>query len=70
MHTIPNRLSWVRKITVRLREWVKNEAGEFEPVVTRYETTNRPRIVERNPALKACPFEYINKALKKKKFLN
>ena len=27
------------KITVRLREWVKNEQGEFEPVINRYETT-------------------------------
>ena len=53
------------KITVRLREWVKNEAGEFEPVVTRYETTvGRALLSEILP--KGLPFEYINKALKKK----
>ena len=53
------------KITVRLREWVKNEAGEFEPVVNRYETTvGRALLSEILP--KGLPFEYINKALKKK----
>ena len=53
------------KITVRLREWVKNEAGEFEPVVTRYDTTvGRALLSEILP--KGLPFEYINKALKKK----
>ncbi|EFE50995.1 RNA polymerase Rpb1, domain 2 [Neisseria elongata subsp. glycolytica ATCC 29315] len=57
------------KITVRLREWVKNEADEFEPVVTRYETTvGRALLSEILP--KGLPFEYINKALKKKKFPN
>ncbi len=57
------------KITVRLREWVKNEAGEFEPVVNRYETTvGRALLSEILP--KGLPFEYVNKALKKKKFLN
>ena len=54
------------KITVRLREWVKNEAGEFEPVVNRYETTvGRALLSEILP--KGLPFEYINKALKKKR---
>ena len=53
------------KITVRLREWEKNEAGEFEPVVKRYETTvGRALLSEILP--KGLPFEYINKALKKK----
>ncbi|XXQ68035.1 DNA-directed RNA polymerase subunit beta' [Neisseriaceae bacterium B1] len=53
------------KITVRLREWVKNEAGEFEPVVNRYETTvGRALLSEILP--KGLPFEYVNKALKKK----
>ena len=53
------------KITVRLREWAKNEAGEFEPVVNRYETTvGRALLSEILP--KGLPFEYINKALKKK----
>ncbi len=53
------------KITVRLREWVKNEAGEFESVINRYETTvGRALLSEHLP--KGLPFEYINKALKKK----
>ena len=53
------------KITVRLREWVKNEAGEFEQVTNRYETTvGRALLSEILP--KGLPFEYINKALKKK----
>ena len=53
------------KITVRLREWEKNAAGEFEPVVKRYETTvGRALLSEILP--KGLPFEYINKALKKK----
>ncbi|MDO4696502.1 MAG: DNA-directed RNA polymerase subunit beta' [Neisseria sp.] len=53
------------KITVRLREWVKNETGEFEPVVNRYQTTvGRALLSEHLP--KGLPFEYINKALKKK----
>jgi DNA-directed RNA polymerase subunit beta' len=53
------------KITVRLREWVKNEQGEFEPVINRYETTvGRALLSEILP--KGLPFEYINKALKKK----
>ncbi|WP_312266742.1 DNA-directed RNA polymerase subunit beta' [Neisseria sp.] len=53
------------KITVRLREWVKNEEGEFESVVNRYETTvGRALLSEILP--KGLPFEYINKVLKKK----
>ncbi|QEY25694.1 DNA-directed RNA polymerase subunit beta' [Neisseria zalophi] len=53
------------KITVRLREWEKNEQGEFEPVVKRYETTvGRALLSEILP--KGLPFEYVNKALKKK----
>ncbi|WP_274572545.1 DNA-directed RNA polymerase subunit beta' [Neisseria leonii] len=53
------------KITVRLREWVKNGEGEFEAVVNRYETTvGRALLSEHLP--KGLPFEYINKALKKK----
>ncbi len=53
------------KITVRLREWVKNEQDEFESVVNRYETTvGRALLSEILP--KGLPFEYINKALKKK----
>lgn len=53
------------KITVRLREWVKNEQGEFEPVFNRYKTTvGRALLSEILP--KGLPFEYINKALKKK----
>ncbi|MCP2041216.1 DNA-directed RNA polymerase subunit beta' [Neisseria sp. HSC-16F19] len=53
------------KITVRLREWVKNEQDEFEAVVNRYETTvGRALLSEILP--KGLPFEYINKALKKK----
>ena len=44
---------------------MKNEAGEFEPVVNRYETTvGRALLSEILP--KGLPFEYINKALKKK----
>ena len=53
------------KITVRLREWVKNDQDEFEPVFNRYETTvGRALLSEILP--KGLPFEYINKALKKK----
>ncbi|RRD90593.1 DNA-directed RNA polymerase subunit beta' [Conchiformibius steedae] len=53
------------KITVRLREWVKNESGEFEAVLNRYETTvGRALLSEILP--KGLPFEYVNKALKKK----
>ncbi|OAM40277.1 DNA-directed RNA polymerase subunit beta' [Eikenella halliae] len=53
------------KITVRLQEWVKNDQDEFEPVTKRYETTvGRALLSEILP--KGLPFEYINKALKKK----
>lgn len=55
------------KIAVRLREWVKNEAGEFEPVVNRYETTVSSALLS-EILPKSMPFEYVNKALKKKKF--
>ncbi|OAM31279.1 DNA-directed RNA polymerase subunit beta' [Eikenella longinqua] len=53
------------KITVRLQEWEKNDQDEFEPVTKRYETTvGRALLSEILP--KGLPFEYINKALKKK----
>ena len=53
------------KITVRLKEWFKNEQDEFEAKITRYETTvGRALLSEILP--KGLPFEYINKALKKK----
>ena len=53
------------KITVRLHEWVKNEEGEFEAVVNRYETTvGRALLSEILP--KGLPFDYINRVLKKK----
>ena len=53
------------KITVRLREWVKNDAGEFEPVINRYNTTvGRALLSEILP--KGLPFSYTDKALKKK----
>lgn len=53
------------KITVRLREWVKNEQDEFMPVTKRYETTvGRALLSEILP--KGLSFEHINKALKKK----
>lgn len=53
------------KITVRLREWVRDEEGEFQPVNKRYETTvGRALLSEILP--KGLPFEYVNKSLKKK----
>jgi len=53
------------KITVRLREWEKDEQGEFQPVIRRYETTvGRALLSDILP--KGLPFEHINKALKKK----
>ena len=53
------------KITVRLKEWVKNDEGEYEAVINRYNTTvGRALLSEILP--KGLPFEYINKALKKK----
>jgi DNA-directed RNA polymerase subunit beta' len=53
------------RITVRLREWEKDEQGEFQPVIKRYETTvGRALLSDILP--KGLPFEFINKALKKK----
>lgn len=53
------------KITVRIREWVKNAENEFEAVTKRYETTvGRALLSEILP--KGLPFEYVNKTLKKK----
>jgi len=53
------------RITVRLREWEKDDQGEFQPVIKRYETTvGRALLSDILP--KGLPFEHINKALKKK----
>ena len=53
------------KITVRLKEWVKNDEGEYEAVINRYNTTvGRALLSEILP--KGLPFSYIDKALKKK----
>ncbi|WP_434777054.1 DNA-directed RNA polymerase subunit beta' [Neisseria sp. Ec49-e6-T10] len=53
------------KITVRIKEWRLDEQGEFAPVINRYNTTvGRAIISEILP--KGLPFEYVNKALKKK----
>ncbi|RXZ44620.1 DNA-directed RNA polymerase subunit beta' [Crenobacter cavernae] len=53
------------RITVRLKEWELDEQGEFVAVVKRFETTvGRAILSEILP--KGLPFEYINKALKKK----
>jgi DNA-directed RNA polymerase subunit beta' len=53
------------RITVRLKEWEKDEQGEFQPVIKRYETTvGRALLSDILP--KGLPFEFINKALKKK----
>ncbi len=53
------------KVTVRIKEWRKDEQGEYSPVINRYETTvGRALLSEILP--KSLPFEYINKALKKK----
>lgn len=53
------------RITVRLREWEKDEQGEFQPTIKRYQTTvGRALLSEILP--KGLPFEFINKALKKK----
>ncbi len=52
-------------IVVRLRETVKNEAGELESRIKRYETTvGRSLLSEILP--EGLPFSAINKALKKK----
>ena len=53
------------RIAVRLREWEKDEQGEFQPVIRRVNTTvGRALLSEILP--KGLPFEHINKALKKK----
>ncbi|WP_024301215.1 DNA-directed RNA polymerase subunit beta' [Pseudogulbenkiania sp. MAI-1] len=53
------------RITVRLKEWEKDEQGEFQPVMKRYDTTvGRALLSDILP--KGLPFEHINKALKKK----
>ncbi len=53
------------RITVRLKEWEKDEQGEFQPVMKRYETTvGRAILSEILP--KGLGFEHVNKALKKK----
>ncbi|MEN9543771.1 MAG: hypothetical protein RLZZ598_604, partial [Pseudomonadota bacterium] len=53
------------KISVRLTEWVKNEAGEFTPETKLVATTvGRALLSEILP--KGLPFANINKALKKK----
>ncbi|MFC3626476.1 DNA-directed RNA polymerase subunit beta' [Vogesella amnigena] len=53
------------RITVRLREWVRDEQGELVPVMKRHETTvGRAILSEIMP--RGLPFEHINKALKKK----
>ena len=52
-------------VVVRLRETVKNEAGELETRIKRYETTvGRSLLSEILP--EGLPFSAINKALKKK----
>ncbi|MDO5687661.1 MAG: DNA-directed RNA polymerase subunit beta' [Neisseria sp.] len=53
------------RITVRIKEWEKDEYGELKEVVNRYETTvGRALLSEIMP--KGLPFEYVNKAMKKK----
>lgn len=54
------------RITVRIPEFVKNEeTGEFDPILTRYETTvGRAILAEILP--KGLPFSALNRALKKK----
>ncbi|QJR16351.1 DNA-directed RNA polymerase subunit beta' [Usitatibacter palustris] len=53
------------RVTVRIREVLKNEAGELTEVVNRHETTvGRSLLSEILPA--GLPFAIINKALKKK----
>ncbi len=53
------------KITVRIKEWRKDEQEEYTPVINRYETTvGRALLSEILP--KSLPFEFINRALKKK----
>ena len=53
------------RITVRIKEWQKDEYGEFQEKITRYNTTvGRALLSEILP--RGLPFEYVNKALKKK----
>lgn len=53
------------RVTVRIREWHKDEQGDFISVFHRYETTvGRALLSDILP--KGLPFEYINKVLKKK----
>ncbi|MCA0174762.1 MAG: DNA-directed RNA polymerase subunit beta' [Proteobacteria bacterium] len=53
------------KVNVRLTEWEKDEAGEFQPSTKIVETTvGRALLSEILP--KGLPFAHINKALKKK----
>ncbi len=53
------------KISIRLKEYVRGEDGEFELRIVRYETTaGRAILSEILP--KGLPFSYVNKALKKK----
>ncbi|MEQ6291028.1 DNA-directed RNA polymerase subunit beta' [Vogesella sp. GCM10023246] len=53
------------RITVRLKEWVRDEQGELVQVLKRYNTTvGRAILSEIMP--RGLPFEHINKALKKK----
>ncbi|MGO3857944.1 MAG: DNA-directed RNA polymerase subunit beta' [Neisseriaceae bacterium] len=53
------------KITVRIKEYRKDDQGEFVPVVNRYETTvGRALLSDILP--KGLPFELVNRALKKK----
>lgn len=59
------QLELATKITVRLTEWVKDDSGEFMPVVNRYNTTvGRALLSEILP--KGLSFDYVNKTLKKK----
>jgi DNA-directed RNA polymerase subunit beta' len=53
------------KVQIRIREMVKDESGEWKPVMNRYETTiGRALLSEILPP--GLPFSHINKALKKK----
>ncbi|NLR74833.1 MULTISPECIES: DNA-directed RNA polymerase subunit beta' [Leeia] len=53
------------RISVRIREWERNEEGELVNKLTRYETTvGRAILSEILP--KGMPFSFVNKALKKK----
>ena len=53
------------RITVRLKEWEKDDQGEFVAVTKRYNTTVGRAILSEILA-KGLPFEFINRALKKK----